>query len=510
MANSDTRVTVEPDRLPLPVALDAERAVLAAMLMDPSGETARKSAALLRNTMFWQQNHRLVFDAVLRIVARGEDPDLVTVAAELKARDEMDMVGGPEELSRILDYQTWGRSPEQHARIVREHYVRRELIHASDRLAETARTGEVRPDDAYATFVREIEQTAAPVSDVDELLRAAIAGPAFMGQQLDAPLNLLGDGLLPAGTLGMLHAGSGAGKTFLAEQLAHAVATGETWLNLFSTPAGGVPVVLVQLEVSPYELQKRRRTRYADGTPNLHTITADAIARNLNILDPGDFERIVRLVRGTAARLVVFDPAQELHGDGIEDNAAFHVLVRQLKLLMLKTGVAVLLVHHEPKAPVEKGSSRSDLDSARGGTRLSGACKLQMRLKRSPAGHWSLTFPKVSFGPKPADVPLAQTADGWWDATEAPVPAADRTMRTVEAYLRNAGEAGASYADLERAAECSRNSVKSALERIAVRSGLDGWKALKTGDRQHPRFVLQDVSCQQLSNAPSQQDEIEW
>ena len=37
---------------------------------------ARESAALLRANMFWQQNHRLVFEAILRVTQRGDDPDL--------------------------------------------------------------------------------------------------------------------------------------------------------------------------------------------------------------------------------------------------------------------------------------------------------------------------------------------------------------------------------------------------------------------------------------------------
>jgi hypothetical protein len=509
---SDTRVTAEPDRLPLPVALDAERAVLAAMLMDSSGETARKAAALLRNTMFWQANHRMLFDAILRVVARGDDPDLVTVSAELKARNEMDTFGGPLELSRVLDYATWGRSPEQHARIVREHYVRRLAGKAADRLSEDTRTGATPVGEALERFRADTEAIGAEAIGVDEMANAALAGPDFMAEPFTQPRSLMGASMLCEGGGAIIHAPAGEGKSFMGEQFAYAVASGGLWLGSFAAVEKGVPVVLIQAELSSYHVQQRRASHpvYRECPPSLFTLTYDRLGRYIDIIDPADIAKIVRLIQRTKARLIVIDPLSQFHSEA-ETPEGFARVRRAVQTIGLTTGAAVLLVHHEVKTGGDPKAVRTSGDKARGaGILTRDWAEMGANIEKDASGHYRLHFSKCRHCAKPHDVYMTQDEAGWWNATEAPVPAGDRVLGYVETYLRNSGDNGATYEDLERAASVGRNPVRTALERLAVKSGLSSWRDLNRGTVQRPKFVLPAMSCESHSCEAHSNEEIEW
>lgn len=507
-----TRLDTETDRLPLPIALDAERAVLAAMMLDASGETARKAAALVTARMFWQQSHSVLFDTILRLTQRGTPADLLTVCNELRGRDELEMIGGPQELSRVLDYATTTANTEHHARIVRDAHIRRELIHASDALAESARRGDVRPEEAWDVCRQRVEETAAPISGVDEMANLAMPGPVFMAAEFKQPRSLIGQSMLCEGGGGIIHAPAGEGKSFMGEQVAYAVASGTPWLGLFATPPGGLPVVLIQAELGDHHVQARRRAHptYRECPPNLYTLTYERLGRYVDIIDPSDVDRIIRLIQRTGARLLVLDPLSQFHSEE-ENPAGFKRVRRAVQTISLKTGCADLLIHHEVKTGGDGKNQRDRGDRSRGaGILVKDWAEMACNIEKDAAGHHVMHFTKCRHCAKPRPVHMTQDEFGWWQTTEAPVPQATRTYTTVKAYLEHAAENGATYADLERATGVGRNPVRAALDKLAVERGLTGWADLNQGSRQTPRFVLPAMSYESAMSAGDSQTGIEW
>ena len=90
-----------------PVLADerAERAVLAAALLDAEGaaRVIPRLASIVKPADFHDPRHATLWDAFLSVHGRGEPVDVLTVVAELRARDRLNAVGGPQYVGELTD-----------------------------------------------------------------------------------------------------------------------------------------------------------------------------------------------------------------------------------------------------------------------------------------------------------------------------------------------------------------------------------------------------------------------
>jgi replicative DNA helicase len=137
------------DGLVPPQALDAERAVLAAMLLDH--EAIGRTVEQIDSSAFYRVAHQKVFDGIVALFNRNERADLVTLAEELRKRGELEAIGGPSALANIVEYAATSANLDQHIRIVLSKCVLRSLIRAS---SETQQEAYVGGDEAAAILDR--------------------------------------------------------------------------------------------------------------------------------------------------------------------------------------------------------------------------------------------------------------------------------------------------------------------------------------------------------------------
>ena len=222
-------------------------------------------------------------------------------------------------------------------------------------------------------------------------------------------------GLL-AGTVGLLAAPGGKGKTMLLLQLAVAMATGRPiCAGLFDNLPGVVSrvtepsrVVLLLAEESPAIATCRMHTIVSDllqGAPDLFNAGdrdafLDVLASNLILLPHADSGRPCLFQRnGTAtalyrqlaevsdgAALVLADPLRQLHsGDEVDSEYMTHVM-SQLHKLVAGTQGAMLVAHHTSQA--SSVAAYGDLaQAARGSTAITDAVRCQINLS-TPAEKW--------------------------------------------------------------------------------------------------------------------------
>ena len=126
MTDTLTRARAIPEGPLPPQTLEAERSVLAAMLLDH--ESIGRALELLEGISFYRAAHQKVFDAIVALYNRNERADLVTVAEELRKRGELDAAGGPPSLSQIMEQATTSANLEEHARLVNQKWLLRSLI----------------------------------------------------------------------------------------------------------------------------------------------------------------------------------------------------------------------------------------------------------------------------------------------------------------------------------------------------------------------------------------------
>src|SRR5262249_4796010 len=139
MSEYTTTSSGGPPGLTPPQALDAERSVLAAMLLD-EGAIGR-AIEMIDSAAFYRTAHAKLFEALVALYNARVPADLITVAEELKKRGDLEAVGGPPFLAQVMEYATTAANLEQHIRIVHSKAILRQLIKATTEIQQQCYSG---------------------------------------------------------------------------------------------------------------------------------------------------------------------------------------------------------------------------------------------------------------------------------------------------------------------------------------------------------------------------------
>lgn len=110
----------------LPASMEAERAVLSAILLND--DCIAQLAEIIGPDDFYAINHKLIYQAVVDIAHEFKRVDLVTLQDELAKRGQLEVIGGVLFLLSLQEDIPAVGLIEQHARIIKEKAVLRELI----------------------------------------------------------------------------------------------------------------------------------------------------------------------------------------------------------------------------------------------------------------------------------------------------------------------------------------------------------------------------------------------
>jgi len=209
--------------------LQAERAVLAAALLDGEGHERiiPRVATILRSGDFYDPRHALLWEVVLALHTRGEPVDVLTVVAELRVRDRLNTVGGAQYIGELTDEIPTLSHCESHARIVWDLAERRRALEAYQAATQRLLSGEALPavrvalDRSLGTMHDQVGATRVG-QDVEAMLDTMWARRTGQEVAMATPWgpvdSLLGGGLWPG--MYVLVGGTGSGKTQWAVQVA--------------------------------------------------------------------------------------------------------------------------------------------------------------------------------------------------------------------------------------------------------------------------------------------------
>jgi replicative DNA helicase len=127
---------VRPQDRALPHNADAERTVLGAVLVDNAAFNS--AAEILGRDDFHRDAHRRIFDAMAALAERSQPIDLVTLKDELVRGAALELVGGAAYLAGLMDGVPRITNVEHWSRIIKEKAVLRSLIHAGNRIVQSA------------------------------------------------------------------------------------------------------------------------------------------------------------------------------------------------------------------------------------------------------------------------------------------------------------------------------------------------------------------------------------
>lgn len=142
-----------------PQSLDAEESVLGGVLLDP--HALDRAIESMGAEDFYREAHRKIFRAMLALSEKGEPIDLITLTDTLKARGELQDIGGATYLAELVDKVPSAANMAHYARIVREKAVLRSLINVSNEIASRCYSGE----EDIERFLDEAERLIFEVSE---------------------------------------------------------------------------------------------------------------------------------------------------------------------------------------------------------------------------------------------------------------------------------------------------------------------------------------------------------
>jgi replicative DNA helicase len=131
----DTQTTAAPNKI-IPNNIEAEQAVLGALLIDP--DAIIKVVPILHTEDFYLEKHAWIFEAIFALHERREPIDFLTVVAELERRDKINAVGGAAYITALINAVPTAIHVEHYARLVERLATQRRLITAAGNIAQIA------------------------------------------------------------------------------------------------------------------------------------------------------------------------------------------------------------------------------------------------------------------------------------------------------------------------------------------------------------------------------------
>ena len=245
------------DALVPPHDLDAERAVIGAMLVSETAVSVVGEMLVAED--FYSETHRVLYGAMMRLYSRGDPIDQLTLTNELRNIGEFDRIGGRQYVFRIVESVPTAANAGRYAEIVRGKALLRAVIDAGSRIQQEAFT---EPEDVtqaldaaeqliYGISNRQLKERLAPISEL-------APGALEMVQRLyEAEGEVTG---VESGFEDLDQKTTGFHKSDLVV-LAARPAMGKTALALniiwHAAGAKGLPVAVFSLEMSKAQLVQR-------------------------------------------------------------------------------------------------------------------------------------------------------------------------------------------------------------------------------------------------------------
>src|SRR3954447_21162891 len=113
----------------MPASMDAERAILGAILLDNSAYP--QAAEHLRADDFSLDSHRRIYLRMMELAETGKPVDFVTLTEQLGQHKEIESVGGVAYVTSLTDGLPRVKNIEQYVKIVKDKALLRGLIHAA-------------------------------------------------------------------------------------------------------------------------------------------------------------------------------------------------------------------------------------------------------------------------------------------------------------------------------------------------------------------------------------------
>ena len=301
----------------------------------------------------------------------------------------------------------------------------------------------------------------------------------------------LWEGRLPRGSVTLLVAKPGKGKSAVAAWLARSVILGKPWPDAApnTTPPG--KVVWTDTEAAQAILLDRaRRWQIPLDHIIMPSVSQDDPLTDVLLDTPAGRDALEREVSRHAPPLVVVDSLSGSHRQ--DEKSSLQDLMSFLASLARDRDIAVLVVHHLRKRGVFDDVDTIDLDQIRGHGSIAAMARVILAIDTPDAGNLDrhrLSVIKNNLGPRAAPLGFTVTDAGlvFGDAPEPPraETSVDRAVEFLRARLtRKPIEAEAIITEAEQAG-ITRSTLQRGKDALGIKPqkiGASWWWSLPVGD----------------------------
>ena len=423
----------------VPRNVEAEKQVLGSILLEV-GRALPDIKRILVPDDFYSKKHRLIYQAILELSARGEPVDTVTVTHHLEEKKEIEQIGGPLYLTGLLDSVTTTESLSYYAEIVRKEAARRSLIKTGGQIAELGyeNGGEIEDvlsrarsllDGSISTSLQpSYSQKPSTWADLSEIL---------------GPVTWSWERWLPDGMLTILAGEPGSGKSALALRLAATFTDGRDWPDGRSYAGQIGNVLWVECEAAQaINLNRAQKWRPPIQLDHFLGPLGDPIS-TVHLDDPNGQLAVKRSALRPDVRLIVVDSLRGAHR-GDENSSETAEVMIWLAELARDSGKPVLVIHHVRKRSARDETGLVTLDRLRGSSAIVQPARVVLALDSPDPTNPSLkrlseVKNNLAAFPDPIGLEITDTGLSFGLAPEAPVfeKQMDRAIDFLRELLAN-------------------------------------------------------------------------
>ncbi|MHB9154552.1 MAG: replicative DNA helicase [Endomicrobiales bacterium] len=369
------------DRIP-PQALDAEMAVLGAMLIEK--EAVTRAVDIVHENDFYKEFHKQIFRVIRDLYIENQAVDAITVGDKLKPNKLFADMGGAAYLASLINSVSTAANVEYYANLVREKSVLRQLINTGSEIVNAAfnekDSAEVILDRSESLLFNIAQRKAAKgFTHIHDLVHPALDRieklhidkkyvPGLRTGFTD--LDKMTAGLQPSELI-ILAARPSMGKTALALNIAENVAMNEKKaVALFSLEMSKESLMMRLLCSAARVNSHQTRTGYINPQNFVKLTTAgEKLANSPLYIDDSSSLSVLELrararrlatelkVQGKELSLVMIDYIQIMRGGARVESRQQEIseISRSLKGLARDLNIPVLALSQLSRKPEEKG-----------------------------------------------------------------------------------------------------------------------------------------------------------
>ena len=172
----ETRSKTSGGRVP-PQDVVAEKSLLGAIML--SNDTLPDILMLIKPRDFYEEKHRIIFQAIVDLYDKHQPVDLLTLTSELKSKKQLKAIGGASYLTELSNFVPAASHAKAYAEIIEKTSVRRRLIAAGTEIANKAYEDDADADELIGKAEKELFEVSDKVIRSDYIAMDELLADAF-------------------------------------------------------------------------------------------------------------------------------------------------------------------------------------------------------------------------------------------------------------------------------------------------------------------------------------------